>query len=417
MRRFRDLCFLGLVLGLSGCAGMQQRLASRPRDLEGSESRSLASRGGRLRHQAAESPGRTPREPSATKTAAKAGRPLTNRPPEAVSRYFPGMDRRGAGTAGVSSSGSGPDAARPDPLGVRTSAKQEKGDPPSPNEGLRRSGAEPPSSLPAALNVSVHPDDPSGLYPDALKAVKPSTRQAAGPPDAMPVPGDGPAPATRPVTLPEPVEAPKAGAETAPTPAGSAAVDPPPTGGSIPREPTVVATSASAAPELPGLALDQEPVEPSLGGAEQSTPDPVPVPDPDSAPARGELPQARSIDTDIDVDNDPVLAGRPRLRLVAPSVPNHQDAGSERPPDGAFPASYYAVDSETRPAVAIARVASPAPARPRRNLFMRLFRRSGGPRTDRATDSSARPESRDLAQRRDLVDRVASDRLDESPKR
>src|SRR4028119_178503 len=94
MRRLRDVCLLGLVLGLSGCAGMQQRLASNPRNAEGATSGILASRGGRHRHQTDESPGRTPREPSATKTAAKTARPLTNRPPEAVSRYFPGMSRR-----------------------------------------------------------------------------------------------------------------------------------------------------------------------------------------------------------------------------------------------------------------------------------------------------------------------------------
>ena len=387
MRRLRDVCLLGLVLGLSGCAGMQQRLASRPGDPEGAASRTLASRGGRLRHQVAESPGRTPREPSATKTAAKTGRPLTNRPPEAVSRYFPGMDRRSTGAAGVS----GPEPAPADPLGVRTSARRDTGNRPAPAEARTRSGVEPPSTLPAALNVSVHPDDPSTLYPDALNAVKPGAGRA----EAVRRPRDEPAPATRAVTLPEPVEAPKADVDAAPDPADSAAVDPSPAEGPDSQEPAVVATSASTAPELPDLTLDQEPVVPAPDGVDESVS--VPVPDPDVPPARGELPQARAIDTDIDPDleSDPVLAGRPRLRLVRPDV--------EARPDDAPPASYYAVDPETRPAVAT--VASPAPARPRRSLFARLFRRS------------ARPEARDLAQRRDVVDRVAADRLDESPER
>ncbi len=385
MRRLRDVCLLGLVLGLSGCAGMQQRLASRPGDPEGAPGRTLASRGGRLRHQVAESPGRISREPSATKTAAKSGRPLTNRPPEAVSRYFPGMDRRGVGAAGVS----GPEPARADPLGVRTSAKQETGDRPTPAPAAARtqSGGEPPSTLPEALNVSVHPDDPSSLYPDALNAVKPG----AGSADAVRRPRDEPAPSTRAVTLPEPVEAPKSDAEAVPNAADSAAVDPSHVEGPDSRGPAVVATSASTAPELPGLTLDQEPVLPAPAGVDESVP--VAVPDPDLPPPRAELPQARAIDADF--DNDPVLAGRPRLRLVRPDV--------EARPDEASPVSYYAVDPETRPAVAT--VASPAPARPRRSLFARFLRRS------------ARPEARDLAQRRDVVDRVAADRLDEAPER
>ncbi len=361
MRRFRDVCLLGLVLGLSGCAGMQQRLASHPGDPEGSASRTLATRGGRLRHQAAEPPGRTPREPSATKIAAKTARPLTNRPPEAVSRYFPGMNRRGGGAAGVAE----PEPARPDPLGVRTSAKQDTGNRPFPEEGRTRSGGEPPSSLPAALNVPVHPDDPSSLYPDALNSVEPG----AGRPDALRRPRDEPASTPRTVALPEPVEASKTHAK--------------------------------------------EPVVPTPGGADES----VPVPVPDLPPVHGELPQARVIDRAIDVDNDPILAGRPRLRLAPPSVETRQDGRSERPPDDAFPASYYAVDREARPAVATATVASPTPARPRRTLVTRLLRRSGQPRTGTPTALSARSESRDLAQRRDVVDRVAPSRIDESSKR
>ena len=414
MRRFRDVCLLGLVLGLSGCAGMQQRLASHPRDVEGSESRALASRGGRLRHQVAESPGRTPREPSAPKTAAKTGRPLTNRPPEAVSRYFPGMDRRAAGTAGGSGPAPEPEPARPDPLGVRTSAKQDAGNRPTPAEGRTRSGGEPSTSLPAALNVPVHPDDPSSLFPDALKTVTPG----AGP-SAAGRPRDEPASESRAVTLPEPVEAPKTDADATPTPEDSAAVDPSAAEGPLSREPDVVATSASTVPELPGLTQDQEPVVTTLGEADEPEPESEPVTDPDLPPPRAELPQARRsvTDTDSDLDNDPVLAGRPRLRLVRPGDATRGDAGLGRPPDDAFPASYYAVDPETRPAVAAATVASPVQARSRRTLFSRIFRRSGERRSETPEDLSARPEAGDLAQRRDLVHRVAADRLDEAPER
>ncbi len=411
MRRIRDVCLLGLVLGLSGCAGMQQqRLASHPKDAEGAASRTLASRGGRLRHQAAESPGRTPREPSATKTAANTARPLTNRPPEAVSRYFPGMNRRGDGAAGIPD----PEPARPDPLGIRPLASRDAVKRSIPEEGRTRSGGEPPSSLPAVLNVSVHPDDPSSLYPDAINAVKP----AGGRPDAVQRPRDEPAPATRAVTLPEPVEAPATQSDPVPKPAGSAAVDPAPAEGSTPHEATVVATSASTAPELSGLTLDQEPVVPTPDEANESVP--IPVPGPDLPPVRGELPQARVIDKNFDVDNDPILAGRPRLRLVRPGVEARHDGGAERPPDDAFPASYHAypvkaVDPETRPALATATVVSAA--RPRRTLLARLFRRSGEPRTGTPAASSARPESRNLAHRGDIVDRVAARRLHESSER
>ena len=124
MRRFRDVWMLGLVLGLSGCAGMQQRLASHPADPERPRAGALATRGGRPRHQATEPPRRSPGDPSTTKVAAKAARP-----PRVGLPLFPRP-----GPTGRS------DPIRPDPLGVRASATPGAGSRPASGTDARLGG-------------------------------------------------------------------------------------------------------------------------------------------------------------------------------------------------------------------------------------------------------------------------------------
>ena len=296
------------------------------------------------------------------------------------------MDRRGVGAAGVP----GPEPARPDPLGVRTSAKQDTGNRPISGGGADSIRGRTPFLAAGGLERLGPPRRPVEPLPRRAQRGQARAGPAAGRPDAVRRPRDEPAPATRAVTLPEPVEAPKADADAAPKPADSAAVDPAPAEGPIPEEPAVVATSASAAPELPGLTLDQEPVVPTPAGADESVP--VPVPDPDLPPARGELPQARVIDTDIDVDNDPVLAGRPRLRLVPPGVEARRMAGRNGPPTTRS-------RPPTMPSIPRPGPPSPPASRPRRR-HARGAPSSRGSSGGRASRAPARPRPRQLGPNR-----------------
>ena len=229
-----------------------------------------------------------------------------------------------------------------------------------------------------------------------------------------------PAPAAQADELPEPVEAPKApDVAPSPKPADSAAVEPAPAEEPSREGPALAEASVSAAeeadpeeaPELPRLSLDQEPVIPTSARAIEPT----------LASHRG-WDAPRPVRSTSDIDNDPVLAGRPRLRPATPDGRGAAGWPGGALPAASFPASYYAADPDARTAVATASApspspSSPSPARPRRSLLSRLFRRPGKRGDAAPAAPSVRGEPRDLAQRGDLVDRVAADRLDESPER
>ena len=128
MRRLRDVCLLGLVLGLSGCAGMQQRLASHPGDPEGSgEPHPRLARGppspsgGRI---ARPHPARAVGDEDRREDREAAHQPSARGGLSLFPRHGPSGRGRGR------RSGPGPEPARADPLGIRTSAKQDAGNRP-----------------------------------------------------------------------------------------------------------------------------------------------------------------------------------------------------------------------------------------------------------------------------------------------
>jgi hypothetical protein len=135
---------------------------------------------------------------------------------------------------------------------------------------------------------------------------------------------------------------------------------------------------------------------------------------------------------ELEVEEDPVLAGRPRLRHDGTVTPRPA-GGDPTPygPDPTFPASYYAGGSAPTSVPKTREVWPIQPPR-RPSLLSRLIRRFRGdddegnavPASASASASastpvpaSARGEPRHLAERGRGVERIAADRLDEAPQR
>ncbi len=152
MGRSGAICGLGLVLGLSGCAGAGQRLAARPSVPERGTGSPYASRWRR------EPLNSSPRLAARERTAADApSSPPNQGASEGLNRFFPSLNSRRQdappaerGASAARTTPSGPEAPLPPPSDYRSPATL-------PDEAAMEHG-EPPVALPVALTVPVYPD-------------------------------------------------------------------------------------------------------------------------------------------------------------------------------------------------------------------------------------------------------------------
>jgi hypothetical protein len=134
-----------------------------------------------------------------------------------------------------------------------------------------------------------------------------------------------------------------------------------------------------------------------------ATPSPVP-------PIEPTRPRAAALQ--LEYKQATALAGRPDLARSAPTARPCPGERTDAVGDLAFPASYYAVDPRTR-LVPVPRE-DPFSEHPRRiSILSRLVRRIRGTVSPRdAEPGSARREAHDVAQERQAIQRIPTDRLD-----
>lgn len=439
MRGKRATGLLGLVMGLSGCAGMEthQNMAAGPGPIPGGGGKVLVCECGKSSVPvppamiAASGPGPVPATPggsalatafsappaAAVRTAdamtrptptpatalSSSSRPIPVPPPAGVARYFPSTEGdRAAGQP--SQSPAAPSLA--DPLGVRASLpQQETAEPkradPEPVEPKQADPVpvEPKRADPAP--VEPKQADPAPVEPKPADPA-PAEPKPAAPALVEPKSADSAAPSMLPLSFTDPA--------ATPTPAPAPGIAGPA------RTPSGLAPLARRAPltDAPGLGPDLDVSA-------------VQAPAVSSSVAPGLARPARSLA--LEPDNDPVLAGRPRwdprtarASASATAEAAHDPNGSSRwVSELAFTETSKKVRTANRPLIV---------PRPRREVragraerempvVTRFFRRVRG--AGRAffhpdLDLIGR-ETGDLPQNGDGVERASAERLDKAPQR
>lgn len=336
MARLRILLALGLWLGVSGCSGMDRRVAYRP-----------------YRPTAHSRISANAPHPQAA--------PFTNRMPAGLTGFFPGLDRSrdAAAPSTLLTARSAPEAPRP--TVVR--------DLPATPLNLARSFREPPPSvLPVAMKAEVYPEGPS---PSAVQVARRNVSRDEATRLVQAEPRDDP------IGLPRIAEA-----NNVPATSKFSATRASAEGLTEPPAPTNPDKPGKATPDdRPGSSFTAtDPAEP-LTGSETMPPiveadgkpanrdDAIKVPPP-PRPARAEP----AVVLDPDTNGDPKLAGRPRMPLIRPiGLP------AELPPPS-FPRTYYG--PEPGPGPQTRRTTTPkAPSPPpqaRRSWTARLVQRWRG---------------------------------------
>lgn len=345
MARLRILLALGLWLGVSGCSGMDRRVAYRPyRPTPHSRISATASR------------------PQAA--------PFTNRMPAGLTGFFPGLDRSRGDSAPSTllASRSAPEAPRPSV--VREPAA-------TPLNLARAYREPPPSVLPVAVTAEVYPEDP-----------RPRTAQT----NRRAVPRDEATHLAQAETSDEPNGLPRI-AEANEVPAVSGFPENPAPADDLAETPTPADLSDldEPTPDAPLEELADEPSEPDAEATDRSDPQassdvmpPIAEADGESIetdeaieapPPPGTARQTKpALVFDPDTNGDPNLVGRPRMPLVRPiGLP------AELPPPS-FPRTYYGPEPRPEPRtrrISLPNAPTPPPQR-RRSWTARLVQRWRG---------------------------------------
>ncbi len=376
MGRLRALWVLGLFLVLSGCAGTGQRVASQPTTVRERVTPGLLTWRWRRGSTAQPEWPPQPTPTASTATAATPPTPPTTQQPRGMARYFPGLGRRDTSVATAG------DTLPYDPASRRASATVAGV---GTRSGIVGEVDEPPL-LPVVLNVQVYPDTPrTNLARTSPRGRETPAGRKASDLDTRQEP-------TRSVQA-------KTKDEVIPVAAEAIHLANDDESSELPR---VVEADArqdraeevdSQPLDKPELAVDV--ARPDEAEKSATLPPAIEADPPSTKKAESELSRTRSL------EDDPVLAGRPRLQPVAmaPASPpartpevRRRVAGPPKLPDPTFPASYYYATAP-RPQPVPEPVPEENAQAPRRRfrLISRLWHRD-------AASESARGEPRDLAQ-------------------
>jgi len=412
MRRIGALGALGLVLGMAGCAGVNRRVVSTPAGPGGTIPGTVATAAGPARLETNRwARARRPTWPASDRPAA-----ATNRPPEALSRFFPGLSRDAEGARPTLIAGGGHDHRH---------EGQSLVDGP---RGLPVESRDLPPALPVTLTVKVAPDPMPAVAAASAPADSIAARSGHRDTDARRVRIEEEA-RPEPPAAPDPMPAEPSAEASSPSPAAPGpplvptenlpspelpSPELPETEAAIPANPAMpevapVADSSIALPtpvEVPAVPSEPDPVpvepppvvEPPAPVEPSPAVEPPPAEEPTTADVLPEEPPAVETSEvsepadDMPVEpattaptaRDTVLAGRPRLKSyptvnATPAPAADPAPASSKPtrvreisplPPIRFPATYYPPSPSDRPGPP--GTSASAPARPRRSLIGRL---------------------------------------------